>query len=136
MDKGSTGRDGKVVSSGHSTRVEGLNEFIKRLERWPEITTIRLGAISRRNTVGRRSKKLKIDSSTERGLRTAHSIKRAKGGGGFSFRATRPAMVGSKVTGICCHAAYGTTVQLVVLAGNDLEALKSRLYAEGFGAKW
>lgn len=136
MDKGSSGRVGKVVSSGHSTRVEGLNEFIKYLEQWPEITSIRLGAISHKNTVGRRSKKFKIDTSTQGGFRTAHGIKRAKGGGGFSFRATRLAMVGSKVTGISCNAAYGTNVQLVVLAGDDLNALKLRLQAEGFGARW
>jgi len=61
--------------------------------------------------------------------------KRAKGGGGFSFKATRAAVVGTRVTGIHCHARYGTLVQLVVLSG-DLDALKARLEAEGFGGKW
>jgi len=136
MDKGSNKRDGKVVSSGHSTRVEGLNRFIKTIEQWSEITSIRIGHIERKNTVGRKSKKMKTDASSDNGLRGTQDHKRAKGGGGFSFRATRPAMVGSRMTGINCHASYGTVVQLVVLTGNDLDALKSRLHAEGFGADW
>lgn len=136
MDKGRNRRDGKVVSSGHSTRVEGLNKFIKMIEHWPEITSIRIGHIERKNTVGRKSKRMKTDASSDNGLRAAHDHKRAKGGGGFSFRATRPAMVGSRMTGINCHASYGTFVQLVVLGSDDLDALKSRLHAEGFGAEW
>jgi hypothetical protein len=136
MDKGSNGRHGKVVSAGHSTRIEGLNEFLRYLEQWPEIATIRLGHIEHRKTVGRKSNKLKIDASSESGLRVAQGHKRAKGGGGFTFRATRPAVVGSRVTGINCHASYGTNVQLVVLTSTDLDALKSRLEAEGFGGKW
>ena len=136
MEKGSNRRNGKVVTAGHSTRVDGLTEFIQRLEQWPEITSIRLGSISHKKTVGRKSKKLKTDASSNNGLRGSQGHKRAKGGGGFSFRATRPAMVGSHVTGINCHASYGTFVQLVVLAGDDLTALKSRLQAEGFGAEW
>ena len=136
MDKGSTSRDGKIVSGGHSTRIEGLNKFLKRIEPWPEITSIRIGAIDSKRAVGRKSKKMKTDTSSDNGLRPAQSHKRAKGGGGFSFRATRPAMIGSRVTGINCLASYGTFVQHVVLAGKDLDALKSRLQAEGFAAEW
>jgi len=136
MDKGSNQRHGKVISSGHSTRVEGLNNFLAIIEKWPEITSIHLGPISRKNRVGRKSKKLKTDSSSETGLRTTQAHKRAKGGGGFSFRATRPAMVGPRVTGVNCYASYGTNVQLVVLSGNDLDALKSRLQAEGYKGNW
>lgn len=136
MDKGSNGRDGKVVSAGHSTRVEGLNRFLSYLEKWPEIKSIRLGRISGKNAVGRKASKLKTDSSAANGLRAVGGYKRAKGGGGFSFKATRPAMVGSRITGINCQASYGNFVQLVVLTGDDLNALKSRLHAEGFGANW
>jgi hypothetical protein len=136
MDKGSNQRAGKVVSSGHSTRIEGLNEFLRRIERWPEITTIRLGHIEHKNTVGRKNKKLKTDTSSESGLRPTQAYKKAKGGGGFSFKATRPAMVGTRTTGINCHASHGTLVQLVVLAGDDLDALTRRLRAEGLGGNW
>jgi hypothetical protein len=136
MDQGSNGRSGKIVSGGHSTRVEGLNKFLANLERWPEITSIRLGHIESKNPVRRKSKKIKIDSSSETGLRVAQDHKRAKGGGGFSFKATRPAVVGSRITGITCHASNGNIVQLVVLSGSDLSVLKSRLQAEGFGANW
>lgn len=106
------------------------------LEQWPEITSIRLGPIECRNAVGRKSKKVKTDSSSDTGLRATQEHKRAKGGGGFSFKATRLAMVGTCVTGINCHASHGTLTQLVVLTGCDLGALKSRLQAEGFGANW
>ncbi|MDN5274354.1 MAG: hypothetical protein JWP06_255 [Candidatus Saccharibacteria bacterium] len=136
MDRGSNGRSGKVISSGHSTRVEGLNKLLRLLEQWPEITTIRLGPIEHKNRVGRKSKKLKTDTSSETGLRVVQAHKRAKGGGGFNFKATRLAMTGSRVTGINCHASNGTNVQLVVLAGKDLDALKSRLQAEGFDTNW
>lgn len=136
MDKGSNKRDGKIVSGGHSTRIEGLNEFLRTLEQWPEITSIRLGSIERRNAVGRKSKRVKTDSSSDSGLRVVQAHKRAKGGGGFTFKATRPAMVGTRVTGINCHASHGTFTQLVVLTGCDLDALKSRLQVEGFGANW
>lgn len=136
MDKGSTNRRGKVVSGGHSTLVEGLSALLRRLEQWPEITSIRLGPINHSNPVGRKSKRLKPGSSNEGGLRPVQGHKRAKGGGGFNFKATRLAMVGQRVTGILCHASHGTCTQLVVLCGGDLGALKSRLHAEGFGANW
>lgn len=136
MDKGSTKRSGKIVPSGHSTRVEGLNKFLQVLEQWPEITTIRIGPIEQRNVVGRKSKRIKTDPSSENGLRVAQVHKRAKGGGGFSFKATRPAMIGSKVNGIKCDASHGTHTQLVVLCSTDIEALKLRLRSEGYGANW
>ncbi len=136
MDKGSVSRAGKVVSGGHSTRIEGMNKFLKTLEKWPEISSIRLGRIERKNSVGRKSKRMKTDSSSKTGLRAAKDHKRAKGGGGFSFKATRPAMIGSTVIGIKCNASYGTTTQEVTLCGDDLEALKRRLHAEGYGANW
>lgn len=136
MDKGSNRREGKIVASGHSTRVEGLNELLGKLIGWPEITSIRLGRIDHKNTVGRKSKRLKTDTSSPNGLKSAKNHKRAKGGGGFSFRATRPAMVGSVETGIKCDASHGTLTQQVVLCGDDLGALKQRLANEGYGASW
>jgi hypothetical protein len=135
MDKGSNKRTGKVIS-GHSTRIEGLNRLLKELEQWPEISSIRLGSIMCKNKVGRKSKRLKVDPSSQNGLRAAQSHKRAKGGGGFSFRATRPAMVGSTVTGIKCDASNGTHTQQITLCGDDLEALKRRLQVESYGANW
>lgn len=136
MDKGSNGRSGKIVSSGHSTRVEGLNKFLQDLEKWPEISTIRLGSIEQRNTVGRKSKRMKTSPSSENGLRIVQGLKRAKGGGGFSFKATRLAMIGTKVTGVKCDASNGTITQTVVLCAANLEALKARLHNEGYGANW
>jgi hypothetical protein len=131
MAKGGKRRQGKVVTGGHSTKVEGLAEFCKELEKWPEITSIRLGRLSTRNTVGRRSKKLRTEPA-DSGFETAHGVKRSHGGGGFSFRAQRDAVVGSVVTGIKCDAANGTIVQEVVLCGDDLKALWRRLAKEGF----
>jgi hypothetical protein len=109
MDKGKNRRHGKIVPGGHTTRVEGLNRFLTVLERWPEISLIRLGQIEPRST---------------------------RSGGGFSFKATRPEVVGSRVVGIRCAATYGTNVQKVVLQGPDLSALKEKLHAEGYGADW
>jgi len=129
MDKGIGRRVGKVVSGGHTLRVEGLNKFIEYLEEWPEITQIRLGHVECMKTASRNTKKRRTGNSGT-GARA-----RAKSGGGFTFKATRPVMVGDKVTGINCHASNGTFVQHVVLFG-DLNALKARLSAEEFGAKW
>jgi len=135
VDKGSNGRQGKVIS-GHSTRIDGLNRFLPALEKWPEVKSIRLGHIEHKNTVGRKSKRLKPNSSSENGIRAVQSIKRPKGGGGFTFKATRPAFVGNRETGIRCFATYGRMTQIVILYGDDLEALKRRLKAEGYGANW
>lgn len=131
MAKGRNRRQGKLVTAGHSTTVEGLTEFCKELETWPEITSIRLGRLSTRNTVGRRSKKLRTEP-TDNGFDGVHSVKRSHGGGGFSFRAQRDAVVGTVVTGIKCDATYGSTVQEVVLCGDDLHALWRRLAKEGY----
>ncbi len=137
MDKGSNGRVGKIVTAGHSTRVEGLNKFLDYLEAWPEIKSIRIGPIQVKKTVGRKSNKLKTDRSRENGLRAVHGgRRRSKGGGGFAFKATRPAVAGLRITGINCQASYGKTVQQIVLTGDNLDALKARLHAEGFGATW
>lgn len=115
MDKGSSRRVGKVVTAGHTTRVEGMNRFLDYIEDWPQIKSIRLGRID---------------------FKKSGNYGQAKGGGGFSFRATRLAMAGPIVTGILCRAVNGTCVQLIVLTSDDLDALKSRLQAEGFGANW
>lgn len=147
MDKGSSGRGKKVVSGGHSTRVEGLNNFLAMLEKWPEVSSIRLGSIRSRNRVGRKSKRLKQTPPTETELPSGHVVveasfvprqghKRARGGGGFTFKATRPAMIGPKVVGIKCDASNGTVTQEVVLGSADLDALKQRLNREGYGANW
>lgn len=135
MDKGKNRRAGKIISN-HSTRVEGLNNFLPTLVKWDEITSIRLGRIAHRNVVGRKSKRLRSVSSTNTGLRVVQMHKRPKRGGGFTFKATRPAMVGSQITGIACTARNGTYVQSVYLTGDDLDALKLRLHAEGYGASW
>jgi hypothetical protein len=108
--------------------LEGLPKFCEKLEQWPEITRIRLGPLSHRNRVGRRSDKLR----PKQGFETVHGIKRRRGGGGFSFRATRDAVIGSVVTGIKCDASNGTSMQEVVLSSDDLPALWARLKHEGF----
>ncbi len=131
MAKGGKTRHGKIVTAGHSSRVEGLTEFCKKLETWPEITSIRLGRISVRNTVGRRSKKLRTTAG-EGGFSSVNSIKRRRGGGGFSFRAKRDAVAHSVVTGIKCDASNGSVTQEVILCGDDLKALWRRLADEGY----
>ena len=136
MDKGRVQRDGKIVSGGHTTMVEGLKDFLRILEKWSEITSIRLGRIEQRNTIGRKSKRLKPDRASESGLRVKQQHKRAKGGGGFSFRATRMSLIGTRVVGIHCYARHCTHTQTVVLTSDNLDGLKLRLCAEGFGANW
>lgn len=131
MAKGGKTRQGKIVTAGHSTKIEGLAAFCKKLESWPEVSSIRLGRISIRNTIGRRSKRLRTEPSTN-GFETVQGVKRNQGGGGFSFRAQRDAVVGSVVTGIKCNASYSTSIQEVVLCGSDLHALWRRLKQEGY----
>lgn len=131
MAKGSKRRTGKIVTAGHTTKVEGLEALCDELAKWPEISTIRLGCIQTRNRVGRRSKKLKIDPDTDSGINTVHSIKRAHGGGGFEFKAHRDAVVGSIITGIKCSANNGTNTQEVVLTGSDRSAIWRKLLAHG-----
>lgn len=96
-------RRGKIVTGGHSSIIEGLADYLKELERWPEISSIRLGRIQ-------------------------HTP--AKAGGGFNFRVNRWARIGPRVTGIKCTAMFGGSTQDVVLMGEDLEALKKRLGAD------
>jgi len=137
------GKEGKIVTAGHSTRVEGLNKLLKQLQNWDEITTIRLGAIQVRNKVGRSSKKMVVKSSTDAIEMPVSTIepkqerKRAHGGGGFDFRATRWAVnSGGMHTGIKCNASYGRATQEVVLTSYDYPALLARLAREGFDSRW
>ena len=143
MAKGGKYRRGKIVTAGHSTTIEGLLDFCKELEQWPEISSIRIGRLSHRNRRGRTSNSLKIDSpeidpvtSQPRHLlprvTTTRSHKRAAGGGGFNFQAKRDARAGDIITGIKCDAVCGTRMQEVVLCGSDLKALWRRLAAEGY----
>jgi hypothetical protein len=144
MTKGGKTRHGKLVTAGHSTRVEGFDNFCKDvLDKWPEVTQIRVGTLGRRNVVGRKSKRPKatIVGESRSGnviisRPTTQGHKRAQGGGGFSFRATRWAMIGTRITGIKCDAKNGSVTQEVVLYGEDLTALKHRLNREGYGATW
>ena len=80
--------------------------MITKIIDWPEIETIRLGAITSRR-------------SGTRGV------------GGFVFKATRLAKNGDLVTGIKCYAIAGRSVQLVVLTSSKLAALQQRLLREG-----
>lgn len=139
------GKTGKIVTGGHSTHVEGLDRFLAKLEQWPEITTIRVGQIRVRNSIGRSNKKMVVKSDTDEITGVQYPIyeqkqarKRAKSGGGFSFRATRWAVNNStgQPTGIHCNACYGRSMQEVVLTSSDLPALKARLHREGYGADW
>ena len=127
------GNTGKIVTAGHTTRVEGLDKLLAQLEQWPEITSIRIGQIRNRNKIGRGSKKL---VQTSEGFQPKQERKRPKSGGGFNFRATRWAVSNGRVTGIHCNATYGRGIQEVVLTTRDYPALKARLHLEGFGADW
>jgi|GEM_PF-2273933 len=139
MARRSSGRQGKVVTAGHSTRVEGLDKFIDDvLDKWPEVTQIRLGRLRYRSTVGRRTSQMKVVGTSPEGRTQVASqvTKIAPGGGGFKFRATRWALVGTTITGIRCLARNGSAAQEIVLVGDNLERLKSRLKEEGYGATW
>lgn len=123
-------RQGKIATGGHSTRIEGLTAFLTELEVWPEISSIRIGPISIRNSVGRKSSK-KL-TSTDEGFVSNNGHKRPRRSeGGLTFRATRLAMIGSVVTGVKCDASYGRSVQQVVLTSTDLDSLINRLRSEG-----
>lgn len=139
------GATGKIVTAGHSTRVEGLNRFLAQIETWPEITTIRIGQIRVRNAIGRSNKKMVAKTATDEITGFQYPVfdqkqarKRAKSGGGFQFRATRWAVnnTNGQPTGIHCNASYGRSMQEVVLTSNNLSALKARLQQEGYGADW
>jgi hypothetical protein len=117
-------REGKVVTGGHHTKVEGLAKFLPKLEVWPEITHIRLGAITVASKVGR----------SHRSATPGHHNKdRAIGsGGGFSFKANDWARAGEKITGIRCTASHGRAHQDVILSSGDLRSLRARLILEGY----
>jgi hypothetical protein len=108
-------------------------KFLSGLEEWPEITQIRVGQLRSRNVSGRAAKQIVIkpagDGTTV--LKPKQDRKNARGGGDFSFKATRWAMLGSRITGIKCDASQGTNVQEVILMSSDLDALKRRLIADG-----
>lgn len=115
-------RQGKVVTAGHHTMIEKLEGFLPKLEAWPEIRHIRVGAITGPK-VGRR----------HRSVTPGRNRDRASGSGdGFRFRAKGPARVGETVTGIRCVASYGRTYQEVVLTADNLLVLWARLIAEGY----
>lgn len=99
-------RKGKLVTGGHGSKVEGLADFLTQIITWPEVETVRLGAITSRRS----------------GLR---------GVGGFVFKATRWAKNGDIVTGIKCYAMAGRSVQSVLLTSPKLGALQKRLEREG-----
>lgn len=119
MTKGDTRRDGgKLITAGHSTTIEGLNDFYNQiLSGWPEITSVRFGEIQ----VGRG-----VNSTTARGQPGDRR--------GFSFRMTRldTAPGGNIVLGVRCQASRGRSHQEVILRSNDLPALLTRLEQEGY----
>ncbi len=99
-------RQGKRITGGHSTLIEGLDKFLRQLEEWPEVRTTHARSFTRSRKSSR--------------------------AGGLNFRATRWEVVGDKRVGIRCIATAGTANQIVVLTSNDLEKLKSRLQQEGW----
>ena len=115
-------RRGKIVTAGHSTMVEGLAKFLPTLEAWDEIETIRVGHISNAGRSPKPSHSSPVrDKERSRGA-----------GGGFSFRITRWAQVGTIITGIKGVAAYGKTAQEVYLTSTNYPALRARLVREGY----
>ncbi|MCA9309031.1 hypothetical protein KC973_01520 [Candidatus Saccharibacteria bacterium] len=124
----------KIHTGGHTTHVEGLMQFLRTLESWPEVTQIRVGRIRSRNVSGRAAKQVvaKRTSNGSTVLQPKQVRKNAHKGGGFSFRATRWSMLGNRVNGIKCDATYGTTAQEVILMSHDLELLKQKLRSEGY----
>lgn len=124
----------KVVSGGHSTRIEGLDDLMRDIEQWPEVHSIRPGLIVPARAGSRPSKQRKYDPRQPE-VRPSRGKRARRGGGGFRFWAIRPAMIGDKVTGVYCKAQYGRTIQEVILYGPDHEALEQRLDAEGYGRR-
>ena len=98
-------RKGKIITGGHSTpdKVGGLRQLCARIEAWPEVHSIRLGAVRRR-----------------RG-----------GPGGIRLHPTTWATWGGTVYGVRCLASSGAFLQEIVLTTSDPEGLARRLAAEG-----
>lgn len=119
---GGKSRRGKIVTAGHSQRIEGLAKLLAELEEWDEIETIRTGPIS-----GSRSPKSNRVPSKVRQKEYAIGS-----GGGFHFHVTRWAKVGTIITGIKCAAVNGTYSQEVYLTSKDYPALRARLAKEGY----
>lgn len=136
MAKGSMrNRSNKIVTS-HSTHVPGLMEFLdESIIPLDEVVQIRPGRLQHRNAVGRKSKKRRT-TATDDGFPVSQAHKRADGGGGFRFRATRWAQIGSRITGIKCDASKGTLLQEVVLIGPDLEALRLAMVQLDLGGRF
>lgn len=127
-------RHGILVTAGHSTRIEDLDPVLKDLSTWPEVSRIRIGQITNSNSsANRRGSGVSVKNRANQTFGNTHSVKRRKGGGGLSFKATRYARVGDKVTGILCVATKGSSMQHVVLCGPDLDALKKKLQENGLG---
>ncbi len=116
-------RQGKRVTAGHTSLIEGLDRFLRILEDWPEITTIRIGKITISHTVGRKHNKPSPIRQPPRSIGL---------GGGFNFKATRWAMASNRITGILCRASYGRAYQEVILTSDDYRALRARLVKEGY----
>ncbi|MBL8160118.1 hypothetical protein JNJ66_06705 [Candidatus Saccharibacteria bacterium] len=145
----------KVSGGNHHYHIPELEKLLKELERWEEITAIRLGPFKQLSRVGRRNKRLKVAgaqvSTPDGGVKDAPSLSaaedvyvaaakgsapRRRGGGGLNFRATRMAMKGEIETGILCQLRAGTISQEITLHGPDLDKLKQRLRQAGYGGDW
>ena len=126
-------RRSKIRTGGHTTHVEGLMPFLAQLESWPEVTSIFCGSIQQRNKASRASTQTQAKPSGNgmTVLTAKQPRKHAKGGGGFQFRATRWAYIGTRCTGIKCNAINGRSVQEVVLSSKDPSKLRQRLIIEG-----
>ena len=137
-------RQGKILVGAHSTRVEGLLRFLSKIELWPEICQIRLGPIKPRRRIGRSNKKHSVttnvdgDGVRKRCVEAKQPRKRSRGGGGFSFQATRYAWFGNRISALKCDAAYGRETQEVYLVASDgnYDALKERLRQAGLCGQW
>lgn len=98
-------RQGKRILGRHSTMIEGLHEFLQRLEAWPEVRSVRVRHFTKTRSAGR--------------------------SGGLTFRATRWEYIGPVKIGIRCIATHGSTNQIVILTSDTLKKLHERLKEEG-----
>lgn len=125
---------GKVVTAGHNFAIEGLDKAVQQMCSWPEVSTIRMGAIRASKRGGRGCNRVGSSSHGDNGV-SPKTVKRPKRGGGFTIKVRGHAKIGEIVTGIDCVASYGTTLQQVVLCGPDLDAVLQRLKDEGYEVK-
>lgn len=132
---------GDKIVDGHSTQVDGLIDFLeKHISPLEEVSQIRPGRLARYSSTSGHGKPTKwystADAPAPGVCPPTNKSHKGRRDGGFSFKATCWAVIGSRVTGVKCVAINGTVKQEVFLLGPDLPALHSRLVDLGFAGEF